>query len=157
MTNFEIARMYTGLSAKELARLLEVSPQQLNGWIQGARVPSRTNVEGMAAKMGVDAAWLLGVAQAIDVVDTCDGGLIACEIIHSEAIEGYGMFYVVWLEPVGGWLPVIQCPASGVQFTPRDWQAAYLPRCAGDIGEGEWVDHLGRPAVMLEGLPRIVA
>lgn len=152
MTNFEIARRYTGLSAAALAKLLEVSPQQLNGWIQGARVPSRTKVDGMAERMGVDAAWLLGVAQALPVLDYATGTVYQCQIIHSESIDGYGMFAVVWLAESGTWLPVIQ--GSGVQFTPWNWEDAYNPRTAEEISEIKWVDHLGREAVMLDGLPR---
>lgn len=157
MTNFEIARLYTGMSAVELARLLEVSPQQLNGWLKGIRVPSRTNVEYMAAKMGVDAAWLLGVPQSVLVIDHETGEWLMLPIIHSEAIDGYGVLYIVWCEEIGTWIPVLQCPDSAVQFTPADWQSPYNPRRVEEIGDGRWVDHLGHDAVMIDGLPRTMA
>ena len=154
MTNFEIARRFTGMSAVDLARVLDVSPQQLNSWIQGTRVPSRTNVDGIASKMGVDAAWLLGVSQALPVLDYQAGTVYDCPIIHSETLDGYGAFYVVWLSENAAWLPVIQ--GNGVQFTPWDWESAYNPRSAEEIGETKWVDHRGQETIMLDGLPRVM-
>jgi transcriptional regulator with XRE-family HTH domain len=154
MTNFEIARRFTGLTASALAELLEVSPQQLNGWIQGARVPSRTNVDGIASRMGVDPAWLLGVAQSLPVLDHASGVVYSCPIIHSAPIEGYGMFYVVWLEEIGAWLPVVQ--GDGVQFTPWDWQSADNARGIADVATVRWVDHRGHEAVMVDGMPRVM-
>lgn len=152
MTNFEIARRFSGLITSALAELLEVSPQQLNGWIQGARVPSRTNVDGIASRMGVDPAWLLGVAQSLPVLDHISGAVHNYSIIHSAPIEGYGMFYVVWLDEIGAWLPVVQ--GNGVQFTPWDWQSADNVKSIADIATVRWVDHRGHEAVMVDGMPR---
>lgn len=153
MTNFEIARRYTGLSAVELARLLDVSPQQLNGWIQGTRVPSRTTVDRIAASMGVDAAWLLGVPQRLGVWDHIQQTVLPCPIMHSE-FTPVGVFYIVWVDAIDEWLPVIH--GNGVQFTPADWLNPYKPRTASDAAECAWVDHRGVDAIMVDGLPRAI-
>lgn len=152
MTNFEVAKNYTGLSAVALAERLGVSPQQLNGWLKGGRVPNRNNVEYIAKAMDVDAAWLLSVAQSVPVIDHATGTVYQCGIIHSESIADYGMFAVVWFAENGTWLPVIL--GDGVQFTPWDWEAPDNPRTASEIAEARWVDHRGQEAVMLDGLPR---
>ena len=153
MTNFEIARRYTGLNGVALARLLGVSPQQLNGWLKGDRVPSRTSVEGIAAKMGVDAAWLLGVAQRLPVVDPDAGAVYSCGIVRTEILEGYGALYHVYLDETGDVVPVIL--SGGIQLTPRDWQALRVRR-AEDIAGERWQDARGAEAVMLDGLPRVI-
>lgn len=153
MTNFEIARRFSGMTSAALAEALGVSPQQVTNWATGLRTPSRNSVERIAGEMSVDAAWLLGVAQALPVLDAVGGRVYQCPIMRSERLEGYGVFYVVWLEELGNWLPVIQ--ANGVQFTPRDWDSGYNPKRADQIGEGGWIDHRGREAVMIDGLPRM--
>lgn len=152
MTNFEIARRYVGLKGVELAKLLEVSPQQLNGWINGTRVPTRANAETYAGKMGVDAAWLLGVPQTLPVWSPENATVHQCPIMHTQAIDGYGTMYIVYLEELERWLPVIA--GEGVQFTPYDWQAGDNARTVEEIGMHRWVDQRNADAIMLDGLPR---
>ena len=153
MTNFEIARQYTGMSAAELARQLSVSPQQLNAWLSGARVPSRTNVESIARAMDVDAAWLLGVPQSLPLIDPLTGESCGCPILRSEEIAGYGALYHVYLAESGDIVPVIL--STGLQLTPTDWTSLTV-RTAADIGECAWMGPGGRGAVMLSGLPRLI-
>lgn len=153
MTNFEIARQYTGLTAADLARQLSVSPQQLNAWLSGARVPSRTNVDAIARAMDVDAAWLLGVPQSMPLIDPLTGESWVCPILRSESIEGYGTLYHVYLAESGDIVPVIL--STGLQLTPTDWTALTV-RTAADIGECAWMGPGGRDAVMLDGLPRLI-
>lgn len=151
MTNFEIARGFTGLTAAALAQRLDVSPQQLNGWIKGARTPSRTNVESIAAAMDVAPAWLLGVPDRLPLVDPQTGTVYTCPVLREESIEDYGMLYHLYLAETGDIVPTII--GIGVQFTPTDWQTLTV-RCADDIAEVAWMDARGVDAIMLDGLPR---
>ena len=153
MTNFEIARRMMGVSAAELARMLGVSPQQLNAWISGARTPSRTNVEEIARRMDVDAAWLLGVPQALPLSDPLTGDVFVSPILRSEDIPGYGMLYHVYLTETGDIVPVIL--SAGLQLTPTDWTSLTV-RSAEDIPECAWMGPGGRDAVMVDGLPRLM-
>lgn len=153
MTNFEIAKNFCGLSAVALAERLGVSPQQLNGWIKGQRTPSRTGVDQIAAAMGVDPAWLLGVPQRLPLADPLTGDVYSCPIIRSEEIPGYGTLYHVHLSETGDIVPVIL--SAGMQLTPTDWQTLTV-RSAADIGECAWTGPGGCDAVMLDGLPRII-
>ena len=161
MTNFDIARRFTGLSAADLARKLDVSPQQLNGWLSGQRVPSRTNISGIAAAMDVSPAWLLGVPENLTLHDPLEPADYTAPILRAEAIEGYGMLYHVYLEETGDVVPVIL--SDGLQFTPTDWTAAQSIRCAADIAVEaadpagvRWMDWRGHDAIMLDGLPRVL-
>ena len=155
MTNFETARRFAGISGVELAARLEVSPQQVNNWARGLRTPGRSTVDTIAAALDVDAAWLLGVAQILPVIDPLQGEVYSCPIIRTEALPGYGALYIVWLEPLQDWMPVVQ--GAGLQFTLADWQSAYRPKRADEIGEYHWMDARGTDAVMLDGLPRALA
>lgn len=153
MTNFEIAKNFAGVSAVELARRLEVSPQQLNAWLAGTRTPSRTNVEEIARRMDVDAAWLLGVPQRLTLTVPLTGDVYGCPILRSEDIPGYGMLYHVYLEETGDIVPVIL--SAGLQLTPTDWTSLTV-RSAEDIPECAWMGPGGRDAVMVDGLPRLM-
>ena len=86
-------------------------------------------------------------------MDFADGSTEMCAVISCETIEGYGALYLVE-HPVVGPLPVIL--ADGVQFTPSDWQGE-LCASAEDAAGFAWVDARGNDAVMLDGLPRIMA
>ena len=152
MTNFETAKAFAGLSAVELAGRLGVSPQQLNGWIKGTRVPNRNNVEFIARAMDVDPAWLLGVPQRLALIDPLTGAAYSCPILRSEDIDGYGVLYHVVLEESGDVVPVIL--SGGVQLTPTDWQTLTVHR-AEEIGECAWMGPGGRDTVMVDGLPRV--
>lgn len=154
MTNFEIARQFTGLNAVELAELLKVSPQHLNAWLKELRTPNRNNVAGIAEKMDVDPAWLLGVPQTLPVVDPLTGKQYLCGILRSEAIDGYGMLYHVYMDETGTIVPVIV--SGGTQLTTTDWETADIPRRAGEIKDFAWMGPGGQGAVMLDGLPRII-
>ena len=153
MTNFEIAKRFCGIPAAALAQRLGVSPQQLNGWLKGARVPSRTNVDEIAAAMGVDPAWLLGVPQRLPLIDPLTGDVFSAGIIRSEDIPDYGTLYHVYLSETGDIVPVIL--STGIQLTPTDWTALTV-RSAADIAECSWMGPGGRDAIMLDGLPRVV-
>lgn len=155
MTNFETARRFAGISGVELAARLNVSPQQVNNWARGLRTPSRSTVDTIAEALGVDAAWLLGVAQSLPVVDPLNGTVYSCPIMHTEELPDYGALYIVWAEALQDWLPVVQ--GNGIQFTPTDWQSAYRPRSAEEIDEYSWMDAHGTDAIMLDGLPRVFA
>lgn len=153
MTNFEIAKAFTGLSAVALAERLGVSPQQLNGWIKGQRTPSRTSVDSIAKAMDVDPAWLLGVPQRLPLMDPLQGDVCDCPIIRSEEIKNYGILYHVYLDASGDVVPVIL--SAGLQLTPIDWQTLTV-RTADDIPQARWMDAQGRDAVMLDNLPRVL-
>lgn len=153
MTNFEIAKNFTGLTAVALAQRLGVSPQQLNGWLNGSRVPSRTSVDKIAAAMDVDPAWLLGVGQQLAVMDPETGSVYACGIVRTESIPDYGALYHVYLNETGDIIPVIL--AGGVQLTPADWQTLTV-HSAADIPTVSWRDARNVDAVMLDDLPRVL-
>lgn len=161
MTNFDIARRFTGLSAADLARKLDVSPQQLNGWLSGQRVPSRTNIGGIAAAMDVSPAWLLCVSNTIVLHDPVEHKDFLTPIVREEEIDGYGMLYHVWLDSLCEIVPVLM--SDGMQFTPTDWEDAWrYIKCAADIRtEAEdragvrWMDWRGQDAIVLDGLPRV--
>lgn len=155
MTNFEIARGFANLSSIELANLLGVTPQQVSNWAKGLRTPTRANAEAIAEALGVDPAWLLGVAQTLPVLDPIHGDVYAAPIMRSETIPAYGVLYHVWVEEIDNLLPVIV--AGGVQFTLTDWDASDIPRTAADIHAYRWIGPAGQDAVMLDGLPRVIA
>lgn len=154
MTNFEIAKSFAGLPAAALAQRLGVSPQQLNGWLKGDRTPSRTNVDHIARTMDVDPAWLLGVPQQLPLIDPLHGDVYACAILRTEEIPEYGILYHVYLAETEDIVPVIL--SAGIQLTPIDWTSLTV-RSAEDIPDARWMGPGGRDAVMLDGLPRVIA
>lgn len=112
MTNFEVARRFSGLSAADLARQLGVSPQQLNGWLHGDRLPNRASVESIAEKMDVDAAWLMGVPQMLPV--TAQSGKVnSCPVIYSEKIPE-GVKYHVYVPDSDNFAQVIIHPLTPI-------------------------------------------
>lgn len=154
MTYFEIAKIFAKYTGTELAERLGVSPQHLNAWIKGSRVPNRNNVEYIASVLGVDPAWLLGLPQTMPVVDPLSGDVFTGRIMRSEAIDGYGELYHVYLNETGDIVPVIL--SAGIQFTPTDWTTLTV-RSAEEIAEARWMDARGQDTIMLDGLPRVIA
>lgn len=155
MTNFEIARAFAGIASKELANRLGVTHQQITNWAKGIRMPSRANAEAIAREMDIDPAWLLGVEQTLPVLDPIHGDTYTARLMRSECIPGYGVLYHMYMDGLENILPVIL--AGGVQFTLTDWDATDIPRSAADIAAYRWMGPEGQDAVMLDGLPRIIA
>lgn len=153
MTNFEIACRFAGVSGRELAERLGVTPQYISQLATGKRSPGPNNVWLLARALDVDAAWLLGAAQALPLADPLEGTVYTCPVIRSEEIPDYGVLYHVYLDQTGDIVPVIL--SGGVQLTPTDWTALAV-RCAADIGGCAWMGPGGRDAVMLDGLPRVM-
>ncbi len=154
MTNFEIAARFAGLNGRELAERLGVSTAYISQLMTGRRSLGPNNVQLLAKTLDVDAAWLLGVAQRLPVVDPDAGAVYSCGIVRTEILEGYGALYHVYLDETGDVVPVIL--SGGIQLTPRDWQTLMVRRRA-DIGGERWRDARGAEAVMLDGLPRVIA
>jgi len=152
MTHFEIALKFSGLRAVDLAHILGAGTQQVNGWLRGERVPSRTTVKTIATALNVTPAWLLGVPDAVTVRDPISEQVVEGRILRVEQIAGYGTLYHVHIDESGDVVPVL---FAGEQFTPRDWQTLTV-RSAQDIAGERWMDHRGRDAVMLDGLPRMI-
>lgn len=154
MTNLEIARRFAGMTGKDLAAAVGVSPQQMTNWMTGIRTPGRAAAEKLAEVLDVDAEWVLGLGQKLALADPLEGKVFECGIIRTEHIDGYGALYHVWLEETGDVVPVIL--GGGVQLTPWDWQALTV-RSAEDIAGERWMDARGHEAIMLDGLPRAFA
>lgn len=154
MTNFEIACGFAGLSGRELAGRLGVTPQYVSQLMTGRRSLGPNNVQLLAQALDVDAAWLLGVAQRLPLVDGDAGTVFSCGIVRTEILEGYGALYHVYLDETGDVVPVIL--SGGIQLTPWDWQTLRV-RQAADIAGERWRDARGAEAVMLDGLPRVIA
>ena len=153
MTNFEIAARLAGLNGKEIAEKLGVSTAYISQLMTGKRNPGQGSVQLMANTLGVDPAWLLGVAQELPLIDQLTGDVFSCGIIRSEEIPDYGTLYHVYLSETGDIVPVIL--SAGLQLTPTDWTALTV-RSAADIAECSWMGPGGRDAIMLDGLPRVV-
>lgn len=153
MTNFEIACGFAGVSGRELAERLGVTPQYVSQLTTGKRSLGPANVRLLAGALDVDEAWLLGFGQRLALVDPLEGTVYACPVIRSEEIPGYGVLYHVYLDETGDIVPVIL--SGGVQLTPTDWMALTV-RSAADIGGCAWMGPGGRDAVMLDGLPRVL-
>ena len=153
MTNFEIAARFAGLNGRELAKRLGVSTAYISQLMTGKRSLGPNNVQLLAKTLDVDAAWLLGVAQALPVADPLEGEVFNARIIRSEDIPDYGTLYHVHLAETGDIVPVIL--SAGVQLTPTDWQTLTVRR-AEDIAGCVWMGPDGRDAVILDGLPRVI-
>ena len=97
--------------------------------------------------------WGRDDTYAVHYVMELDGSVEMCAVISCETIEGYGALYLVEHPEVG---PLSVILADGVQFTPSDWQGEQCAS-ADDAAEFAWVDARGNDAIMLDGLPRIMA
>lgn len=153
MTNLELARRFAGITSKDLAAAVGVSPQQMANWMTGTRTPGRTAADKLATALDVDPEWVMGHGQNLALYDPLSSDVFACGIIRTEQIPGYGALYHVWLEETGDVVPVIM--STGIQLTPCDWTALHV-RSAADIANERWMDARGRDAVMLDGLPRVL-
>ena len=153
MNKIKEAREMRKMTREQLAEMAGMSIQQLHGLERGDRNPGPKVLPLLADALNVSPAYLRGEAEAIQVVDFADGSTEMCAVISCETIEGYGALYLVE-HPEAGPLPVIL--ADGVQFTPSDWQGV-LCTSVEDAAEFAWVDARGNDAIMLDGLPRIMA
>lgn len=155
MTPIKTARRLRGLSQVALAEAMGISPQSLNQYESGARTPGPKLLPLAASALGVSAAYLRGDAQrlAVRIFDT--GETIACPIVSETVIGSYGMLYLVEVAGSGDLISVIL--SDGVQFTARDWQSLHEQALDVDgIADVSWVDSRGNPAIMLDGLPRVL-
>lgn len=153
MTNFEIAVHFSHFSGKEIAEKLGVSTAYVSQLMTGKRNLGPNNVQLLATTLDVDPAWLLGVPQALPLIDPLCDEVYSCRIIRSEDIPDYGALYHVYLEETGDIVPVIL--SAGIQLTPTDWTALTV-RSAPDIADCAWMGPGGRDAVMIDGLPRVL-
>lgn len=146
------ARRLRGLTQTDLAGRMGISPQSLNQYESGARSLGPKLLPAAAQALDVSAAYLTGCAQRLPVYDFVTGGTWMGAIMREEPIPAYGILYLVDTD-VG---PVSVILASGVQFTLCDWQGGQV-MTADEIAQGHWVDSRGTDAIMLGGLPRVLA
>lgn len=152
MTNLEIAMKMRGMRPIELAEVLGVVRQNIGAYIHGQRALGPSMLPVVAEALGVSQAYLRGIADRLPVYDWESGQVVACPIMSETDIDGYGIYYIVD-HPEIGWMAVIM--SVGIQFTPRDWQGTQ-PLTVEAIADTEWVDYMGREAIMLDGLPRVM-
>ena len=153
MTNLEIAMKMRGMRPIELAEVLGVVRQNIGSYIHGQRALGPAMLPVVAEALGVSQAYLRGIADRLPVYDWESGQVVACPIMSETDIDGYGIYYIVD-HPEIGWMAVIM--SVGIQFTPRDWQGTQ-PLTVEAIANTEWVDYMGREAIMIDGLPRVFA
>ena len=91
--------------------------------------------------------------ESIIVRDHLLGEDLECRVVKQFELEGYGTMYIVDLPHVNSRLAVIQSEMH--QFTPNDWQGPQ-PAEPSEIGEYKWFSQTGAPAIMLDGLPRVI-
>lgn len=154
MNNIAIARRLRGMTAKMLADRINVTCQQIGNWEQGLRNPGRAASADIASALDVDIAWIAGYPQITSLADPLSGEALAASIIRSETIDGYGVMQHLYINATGDIVAVIN--AGGFVFTPSDWQGQQ-PQDVSEIAEYSWVDGLGRDAVMIDRLPRVLA
>lgn len=155
MSNLRKARIMRGMSQVELARKMGILPQALNQCESGRRSLGPKLLPLAAHALNVSTSWLAEMPVSIPVVDFISHDTLCCPVIAETELPGYGMLYIVDTEAG----PVSVILAGGVQFTLNDWQGAQV-LCAEEIAKpknGYWVDVRGYPAIMLDGLPRILA
>lgn len=153
MNRIKQMRAVRGMSQVELARKAGMMPQALNSYESGARNPGPKVLPALAEALKASPSYLRGDAETVPVVDFADGSVAQCEVAACERIDGYGALYLVD-HPEVGMMSVIL--ADGVQFTLDDWQGE---QCldASDAGRFRWLDARGNEAIMIDGLPRILA
>lgn len=155
MTTIKSARRLRGLSQTDLAARMGISPQSLNQYESGARSLGPKLLPAAAQALDVSEAYLSGCAQTLPVYDFATGGTWIGAIMREEPIPAYGVLYLVDTD-VG---PVSVILSAGVQFTLSDWQGAQVMTAEeiSDPPNGHWVDGRGTDAILLGGLPRILA
>ena len=151
-TPLKTARRMRGLSQTDLAARMGISPQSLNQYESGARSLGPKLLPAAAQALDVSEAYLSGCAQTLPLYDFATGGTWMGAIMREEPIPAYGILYLVDTD-VG---PVSVILASGVQFTLSDWQGEQVMSADG-IAQEHWVDSRGTDAIMLGGLPRVLA
>lgn len=156
MTPIKTARYMRGLSQTDLAARMGISPQTLNQYESGARSLGPKLLPAASKALDVSEAYLSGCAQSLPVYDFATGGTHMSAIMREERIPAYGTLYLCDVPDVG---PVSVILSSGVQFTLSDWQGAQVMTADEIVGppNGHWVDGRGTDAIMLGGLPRILA
>lgn len=152
MTQLERAIRMRGIKSMDLARKLGLARQTINEYTSGRLNLGWRQLPVVAETLGVSQAYLRGIADRLPVYDWESGKTTACPIMSETDIDGYGSYYIVD-HPEIGWMAVIM--SSGIQLTPRDWHGAQ-PLSVEDIASTEWVDYMGREAIMLDGLPRVI-
>lgn len=151
-TPLKTARLMRGLPQTELAARMGISPQALSQYESGARSLGPKLLPAAAQALDVSEAYLSGCAQRLPVYDFGTGGTWIGAIMRDEPIPAYGILYLVDTD-VG---PVSVILAFGVQLTLSDWQGEQV-LTADEIAQGHWVDSRGTDAIMLGGLPRVLA
>lgn len=152
MTQLERAIRMRGIKSMDLARKLGLARQTINEYTSGRLNLGWKQLPIVAEALGVSQAYLRGIAEHVPVYDWESGEVTACPIMIETVIDGYGCFDIVE-HPDVGWMAVIM--SAGIQFTPRDWQGPQ-PLTVDEIAGTEWVDYMGREAIMLDGLPRVL-
>lgn len=157
VTPIKTARRLRVLSQTDLAARMGISPQSLNQYESGARSLGPKLLPAAAQALDVSQAYLSGCAQTLPVYDYKSGGTWLGAIMREEAIPAYGALYLVDIEALDLQISVIL--AGGVQFTLSDWQGEQVMTAEeiADPPQGRWVDGRGEDAIMLRGLPRILA
>ena len=156
MTPIKTARRMRGLSQLDLAVRMGISPQSLNQYESGARSLGPKLLPAAAQALDVSEAYLSGCAQTLPVYDCMTGGTHMGAIMREERIPAYGTLYLCDVTDVG---PVSVILSAGIQFTLSDWQGAQVMTAdeIADPPNGHWMDGRGYTAIMLGGLPRILA
>lgn len=157
MTPIKTARYMRGLSQTDLAARMGISPQSLNQYESGARSLGPKLLPAAAKALDMSEAYLSGCAQQLPVYDYNTGGTWIGAIMREEAIPAYGVLYLVDIEALDLQISVIL--SAGVQFTLSDWHGAQVMTAEeiSDPPNGHWMDGRGTDAIMLGGLPRILA
>ena len=152
MTKLETAMRMRGMRPIDLAGKLGITRHNMGNYLHGIRALGPAMLPAAAGALGVSQAYLRGIADRLPVYDWESGQVVACPIMSETDIDGYGIYYIVD-HPEIGWMAVIM--SVGIQFTPRDWQGTQ-PLTVEAIADTEWVDYMGREAIMLDGLPRVM-
>lgn len=153
MNPIKTARYMRGLSQTELAARMGISPQSLNQYESGTRSLGPKLLPAAAQALDVSEAYLSGCAQTLPLYDFATGGTHMSAIMREERIQAYGTLYLCDVPDVGHVSVIL---AGGVQFTLSDWQGEQV-MTADEIAHGHWVAGRGTDAIMLGGLPRILA
>lgn len=157
MSPLRTARRMRGLTLSQLAARMGITPQSLSQYESGARSlgPKLLPLAGEA--LDVSPAYLSGCAQQLPVYDFGTGGTCLGAIMREEPIPAYGVLYLVDIAAPG--LKVSVLLAGGIQFTLSDWQGEQVMTAAqiAEPPQGRWVDGRGNDAIMLGGLPRMLA
>lgn len=155
MSNFTVARkQFARMTGAEVARQTGTTAAYISQLDHGYRRLGDSNIQTYAKLFDVSPSWLHDCPERMPLFDPMSDDVFTCEIIRSETIPDYGILYHVYFDETGDIVPVIL--ASGIQFTPRNWQDIDFPRSAKEIPDIRWMDNRGNEAIMLDGLPRVL-